>query len=454
MITQINVQKLPLIKRLLVLKFYRKSIECFSNNKLNKSLFWIKLSLRVCPFWEDLWLKHLELLFKKKCYSEASILYYKSITLSPTFSTVHRLGAFISENASLTDEFHTNFLKLIEIDDINKMIHVLRDADPIYHPSRFWLYHLVFNVFQLQIEGIENFKRTVNKNYFGWSAHKDIIAQVETIRKSLEITESVTKSKLSKIKNNVNQMEDDLSDKEWLDYIELLFLLYQFAQTKDSECILRRIEEFSYGNPITIEVEGKRISQDLPNTVIEINTFIPFISDTEKKALNIAELGAGFGRVGAVLMQAYENIKYTIIDIPPALYVSQTFLKNEFPEKNIFFFRNFSDWDEVKEEFCNADIKFLLPHQIELIPKKFFNLFINISSMHEMKLEQIENWFYQIDRCTKGTFYCKQYNFHVNNFDKIQITKEDYPIFDNWEIVYDEENELFPSFFDRIYMIH
>lgn len=454
MITQIQIQKLPLLKRLLVLKCYGKAIDNFTNNNLDRAIFWIKLSLKICPFWEDLWLKHLELLFKKKCYKEAAYLYYKSITFAPTFSTVHRLGAFISENASLTDEFHTEFLKLIEINKISKMIHALRDADPVYHPSRFWLYHLVFNVIQLQIEGIENFKRTVNKNYFGWSAHKDIISQIKTIRNSLDIPKTVNLSEISELKQTENQMQQDLSDEEWLDYIELLLLLYRFAQSKDDERILEKTEESAYGNPIAIKIDGKRISQDLPNTVVEINTFIPFIPDAEKNALNVAELGAGFGRVGSVLLQTYKNIRYTIVDIPPALYVSQTFLENVFPEKKIFFFRNFSNWDEVKEEFCDADIKFLLPHQIELIPEKFFNLFINISSMHEMKLVQIKNWFYQIDRCTKGTFYCKQYKVHNNNFDRIQVTKEDYPIFENWEVVYDEENKLFSSFFDRIYKIH
>ena len=278
---------------------------------------------------------------KKKCYKEAADLYYKSIAFAPTFSTVHRLGAFISDNASLTDEFHTEFLNLIEINEISEMIKVLRDSNPIYHPSRFWLYHLVFNVFQLQIEGIENFKRTVNKNYFGWSSHKDITTQIQTIRNSIDILKSETLSAISEIKSIENQMKDDLNDKEWLDYIELLLLLYRFAQSKDNECILKRIEEFAYGNPITVEIDGKRISQDLPNTAIEINTFMPFIPRAEKKALNVAELGAGYGRIGSALMQTYKNIKYTIIDIPPALYVSQSYLANVFPEKKIFFLEIF-----------------------------------------------------------------------------------------------------------------
>ena len=66
MITQIQIQNIPYLKRLLVLKCYGKSIENFANNRLDKAIFWIKASLMICPFWEDLWLKHLELLFKKK----------------------------------------------------------------------------------------------------------------------------------------------------------------------------------------------------------------------------------------------------------------------------------------------------------------------------------------------------------------------------------------------------
>ena len=43
-------------------------------------------------------------------------------------------------------------------------------------------------------------------------------------------------------------------------------------------------------------------------------------------------------------------MKYTIIDIPPALFISQWYLSNSFEDKKVFKFRDFDDWDSVKDD--------------------------------------------------------------------------------------------------------
>ena len=101
------------------------------------------------------------------------------------------------------------------------------------------------------------------------------------------------------------------------------------------------------GNPIWIPIEGINVSQDLPNTIFEINTFAKHLTFTEKE-FNVIELGAGHGRVGQLMLQKYNNMKYTIVDIPPALFISQWYRTNSLKGKNVFKFREFHSWDSIK----------------------------------------------------------------------------------------------------------
>ena len=56
-----------------------------------------------------------------------------------------------------------------------------------------------------------------------------------------------------------------------------------------------------------------------------------------------------------------------------------------------------------------AAIIFLTPNQLELLPDKSIDLFVNISSFHEMRMDQIKYYFGEIDRLTRRYFYFKQW---------------------------------------------
>src|SRR5439155_517391 len=83
----------------------------------------------------------------------------------------------------------------------------------------------------------------------------------------------------------------------------------------------------------------------------------------------VAELGAGYGRLAYVVVSASPGVRYTIIDIPPALYLSQRYLTTVFPGVATFRFRAWTDYADVSEEFERARIRFVLPHQAALLPR-------------------------------------------------------------------------------------
>ena len=65
--------------------------------------------------------------------------------------------------------------------------------------------------------------------------------------------------------------------------------------------------------------------------------------------------------------------------------------------------------NEIKKEFEQSDIAFFLPYQLELLPQKISDLFINISSFHEMHPHQIELYFQCIDHLISKYVYIKQW---------------------------------------------
>jgi hypothetical protein len=96
---------------------------------------------------------------------------------------------------------------------------------------------------------------------------------------------------------------------------------------------------------------------------------------------------------------------------------------------------------------------FLLPHQAALLPTKSADLFINVCSIQEMTREHVALWFEHVARLTRGHFYTKQFIRHYNGFDGVRIDRDDYPVREDWQTVFDRQCEAFPSLFEALYCI-
>ena len=179
-----------------------------------------------------------------------------------------------------------------------------------------------------------------------------------------------------------------------------------------------------------------------------------FTNHNPQERMRVIELGAGHGRVANVLLHAVANVQVVIVDIPPALYVSQWYLSNLFPKHRVFKFRDFSNYREVQHEFEESSIAFLSPAQVDYLPDQMFDLFINISSLHEMTHAQIEMWFGQIDRVCNKWFYTKQYIETKNAFDNIVIRQKDYPVRAHWQELLNRRSPIYPELFEAIYRVH
>lgn len=110
---------------------------------------------------------------------------------------------------------------------------------------------------------------------------------------------------------------------QWRRYLEFLQLLRPFVEKRDRLGILQGLEEPELGKPIGVSYGGLRNSQDICNSVLEVNSATEDLDWDPQAPLRVAELGPGYGRVAYVLLQAAAGASVTLIDIPPALYIAQ-----------------------------------------------------------------------------------------------------------------------------------
>jgi hypothetical protein len=84
-------------------------------------------------------------------------------------------------------------------------------------------------------------------------------------------------------------------------------------------------------------------------------------------------------------------------------------------DRNSLAFRCFEDFAEIAGEIERAEIARFLPHQTEMLPAKNTDLFINISSLHEMTVEQIRVNCKLINRLTNQVFDTMQWPANVQS---------------------------------------
>jgi putative sugar O-methyltransferase len=337
----------------------------------------------------------------------------------------------------------------------------LARGNPVYLPSKFWDAYNDTNLRQLAEEGVENFKQTVARNYFTWVIDRHD-AQFKYL--SEHVSRWSRPSLLYRLwrrrltagvvyRLTPRDTSSRLTRDQQVEMTVLTRMLWELARSVDTLKLLDRVEEPEVGNPFRIHRGGRLVSQDLANSVLEFYSVREGFNPPAGERVRVCELGAGYGRNAYVFLKALPRCKYVVVDIPPALYVSQHYLSTVFPEKRVFEFRCFESFAEVEDEFEAADIAFLLPHQAEMLPRKSVDLFVNISSLHEMTPEQIEVYLGLIDRLTRGYFYSKQWFVSENPHDGVRIRHEDYPIPAHWRQLYFRPARVQTAFFEAMYEV-
>jgi len=302
------------------------------------------------------------------------------------------------------------------------------------------------NVAQPLETGYENFKQTVALNYFTWIVGKDD-PQFLFLKSHLPeetLAQAVNRAATSNLHAFMTREQSEF-------YNLMTYLLWEYAAKEVGADLLNRLEEPVEGNPPSVKLEGRNISQDLANAVLEYDSVIRGLSDV-KQIRSIIELGGGYGRTAYAFLRLQPSVRYCMVDIPPALYIAERYLMSQFPERKIFPYRPFQSFQDVADEFREAQIAFLMPEQLDLLPDRSADLFLAVDCLHEMRPDQIMRYYRTIDRLS-DYLYQKCWKKTKIPYDDIALTEEDYPFFANWRNLFFRDCRVQTTYFEALFRI-
>jgi putative sugar O-methyltransferase len=332
-----------------------------------------------------------------------------------------------------------------QVSDLQLMQDEIAAADPLYQPSAFWQMLNEKNRRSLQ-RNLQVFKQTVNNNYYQWLPGDTTDNQIRNLTAFLEqhpstvpdevVAASGPHRELATLKAFYNNNPFD-NPAYFRFYAYFVGMLWHFVATNDPSGQHERLEEPQLGSPIPIQYRDKWISQDLANSLHEwtrVQALVGTRPVPEKP--RVLELGAGYGRLAYVFLAA-QSCRYVVVDIPPALWIARWYLTQLFPDRKVFGFRHFARYEDVAAEIEAAELCFLTANQLALLPPGFADISVSISSLHEMRHDQIVNYKTLLERVTRSIIYFKQWTRWTNPADGIDVGRSDFILSESWQLILD-----------------
>jgi len=333
------------------------------------------------------------------------------------------------------------------------MVREIANASPLYHPSVMWEQLNALNAEQVERLGLSHFKRSVNQNYFNWLPASLGDNQMRRVlwhwMQRPTFAPFLSRMDVPRFFEGFARQRTLESWKTRTLYRLFVALLWEQAIHEDVLGLLEKVEEPEVGDPLRIHHRGRLISQDLANSVREANRLFSHLPSGSTNRPIVAELGAGYGRLGFVLVRALSS-RYWVFDIPPALFIAEWYLQNVLPEMRVFTFRPFRDFEAVRAELEAADVAFFTANQVALLPDASVDAFVSISSLHEMRQPQIDHYLQHMARTARHVIYLKQWIEFKNLADDEHITRESYRLPPDWRSVHDAADSVQDRFFELV----
>ena len=340
-------------------------------------------------------------------------------------------------------------------DDIalEAMISEIENSDEIFRPSQFWSGLNRKNQRMLNLEGRDGFKRTISQNYFNWliadKAHPffrhafrqwvrrpNIMPFATSLREAdgLRLTTSNEKFKLKFLDRHVYRL--------------YVCFVWTIMMKFDPQGLRFKLSEPAIGNPLPIKYIGQAISQDLATSIIESNVLGNIVKGIGEP--KIAEIGAGYGRLAWTFLRAFPG-KYFIFDIPPALSVAQWYLEQTLGKDHVFRFRPFDRFEDISSEIADASVAFFTPNQIKFFPDRYFDATVSVSTLPEMRVDQVVYYLNEMQRLSRCGIFLKQWKTWKNPEDGTNLTNDSYKFNSDWFLSMDRDDPVIPDFFNRVW---
>lgn len=163
---------------------------------------------------------------------------------------------------------------------------------------------------------------------------------------------------------------------------------------------LRKLDTDSLFVPESPEMGG--FGHVIDNVLVNIDTLkfyesliamnrAGLLSDFRKKRSVALEIGAGWGGFAYQFKTLFPNSTYVIVDLPPTMLFSATYLTTQFPNAKIFIYGR-DDVKLLETNLLSYDFVFIPHYAFPNISLSQIDLGINMISFQEMTTEQVSGY--------------------------------------------------------------
>jgi putative sugar O-methyltransferase len=224
--------------------------------------------------------------------------------------------------------------------------------------------------------------------------------------------------------------------------------IWETARRGDRRGLTERLSEPEVGNPIRIRHRGRLISQDLANSIIELN-FVAR-SGVLREGSRVAELGAGYGRLAYAFAETCP-LTYCIFDIPPALGVAQWYLTAVLGADRVVPYAPCDDFSAVESKLKPGVVAFFTPDQMEMFPDRWFDCTQTISTLPEMPARQSAHYLELLAAKSRHAVFLKQWRRWHNQADDVELDEQHYAFPAPWRLTARRVDPIQPAFFNQLW---
>ena len=347
----------------------------------------------------------------------------------------------------------------LDITELEAMIAEVDNDGGVLKPSKFWDALAARNSATLRNDGLDSFKRSVNYNFFQWVINSPRQPAFRSVTRAWARRPSLAALRARVCVDDVDWDRPKSPNQLPVRYRSLghgiyVGMLWDVARRRVPKHIADRLEEPELGRPILVRCRGRRVTEDLANSLVEYSGIAEHVPEDRLQRGTVLEIGAGYGRFADLVLTAQPGASVVIVDIPPALALSQAYLTACHPDVPVHQFRAGMSATDLARSVAESQLAFLTPNQFAAMAPIGADVAVNISSLHEMRADQIAEYLRLIDRHARGGyFYTKQWASWRNPVDDVQTDRRSYPYPATWRCLFDRTPVAQPAFFEALFAL-
>lgn len=131
--------------------------------------------------------------------------------------------------------------------------------------------------------------------------------------------------------------------------------------------------------------------------------------------------------------------------------MAQWYLEQTLGRDRVFRFRHFDRIEDVQGEIDQASVALFTANQIRKFPDHYFDVMLSISTMPEMRQDQVDLYLAEFQRLSRGHIFLKQFKAWKNPSDGTDLNTDSYRFNSDWHLILDRTDPVIPCFFNRVW---